>query len=281
MVRRWISALLGAAFAFLFFVSPGQAQTSLVFGVHPFKSADELAKMFRPLIDYLQKESGAAITFRTAKDYDAALAALVAGEIHISYMGPSLFAIAAEKHAGKIQLLGTAAKGGNPTFKGVIIAKEGAVINSLADLKGKKFAFGDRESTLSCYIPAQMLMEAGVFDGLAEYKFLGSHDNVAKAVGMGMFDAGGIQPSVAEKYVGKGVKVIAESAPVYEHALVVSSLVDAEMAKKLKAAVLGLKDRAVLDAIMKGMSGFVETKPSDYDSLRVLMKAVDAKIPQK
>jgi phosphonate transport system substrate-binding protein len=124
-----------------------------------------------------------------------------------------------------------------------------------------------------------MLMQAGVFDGL-QYKFLGSHDNVAKAVSMGVFDAGGLQPGVAEKYVGKGVKIIAESAPVYEHVLVVSSGVDVETTKKIQAAVLNLKDPAVLDPIMKGMSGFVATKPSDYDNLRAIMKKVDAKIPQ-
>lgn len=279
MVKKCFLLAMSAAACLMLFFSPVQAQQALVFGVHPFKAPDELAKMFRPLIDHLQKETGRSISFRSAKDYDAALAALVAGEIHITYMGPSLFTIAAEKHPGKIQLIGTAAKGGKPTFKGVIIAKEGSAINSLADLKGKKFAFGDRESTLSCYIPADMLMQAGVFDGL-QYKFLGSHDNVAKAVSMGVFDAGGLQPGVAEKYVGKGVKIIAESAPVYEHVLVVSSGVDVETTKKIQAAVLNLKDPAVLDPIMKGMSGFVATKPSDYDNLRAIMKKVDAKIPQ-
>lgn len=277
-MKRCLSLLAGIAFAVTLFALPVQAGPPLVFGVHPFKSPDELSKMFRPLITYLEKETGSTITFRSAKNYDAALAALVAGEMHISYMGPSLFAIASAKHAGKIHLLGTAAKGGDPTFKGVIIAKEGSPINSLADLQGKKFAFGDRESTLSCYVPAQMLMDAGVFEGL-EYKFLGSHDNVAKAVSLGMFDAGGIQPSVAAKWVGKGVKVIAESGPVYEHVLVASSAVDAKTLKKLQAAVLALNDPAVLGAISKGLTGFVAVEASKYDSLRHLMDAVDAKIP--
>ncbi|RJQ78256.1 MAG: phosphate/phosphite/phosphonate ABC transporter substrate-binding protein [Desulfobacteraceae bacterium] len=281
MIKKCIVLMVGLAMSAMMLTGTAGAQTSLVFGVHPFKAPDELAKMFRPLIDYLQKETGSTISFRTAKDYDASLAALVAGDIHISYLGPSLYAIATEKHAGKIQLLGTVVnKSGTPTFKGVIIAKDGSAINSLADLKGKKFAFGDRESTLSCYMPAYMLMQAGVFDSLVEHKFLGSHDNVAKAVSMGVFDGGGLQPSVAEKYVGQGVKIIAESAPVYEHVLVVSANVDQETIKKLQDAVLALKDPAVLDPLMKGMTGFVTTRPEDYDNLRTIMKEVDAKMPQ-
>ena len=281
MTKKSIFFLLSFALCAMIHISPARAGQSLVFGVHPFKAPEELAKMFRPLLDYLQKETGSTISFRTAKDYDAALNALVAGDIQISYMGPSPYAMASGKYSDKIQLLGTLAnKGGDPTFKGVIIAREGSAINSLADLKGKKFAFGDRDSTLSCYMPAAMLMKAGVFDGI-EYKFLGSHDNVAKAVSMGMFDGGGIQPSIAEKYVGKGVKVIAESEPVYEHVLVVSASVDEETRNKLRSAVLNLKDRTVLDAIKKDMSGFVEGKPSDYDTLRILMKEVDARIPLK
>ncbi|PLX47537.1 MAG: hypothetical protein C0613_13700 [Desulfobulbaceae bacterium] len=278
MVRRYLSFVVGLAFFAALFAMPAQAGQSLVFGVHPFKSTSELAKMFRPLIDYLEKETGSSISFRTAKNYDAALNALLAGDMHISFMGPSLFAIASGQHADKIHLLGTASKDGNPTFKGVIIAKEGSSINSLADLKGKKFAFGDRESTLSCYVPAHMLMQAGIFESL-EYKFLGSHDNVAKAVQLGMFDAGGIKPAVAAKYTGQGLKIIAESEPVYEHVLVASSSVDDETLKKLRLAVLNLKDPAVLGAIKKGLSGFMEVDADKYNSLRQLMNDVDAKIP--
>jgi phosphonate transport system substrate-binding protein len=281
MAKKTILFLAGVALCALLCISPARAGQSLVFGVHPFKAPEDLARMFRPLIDYLQKETGTTISFRTAKDYDAALQALVAGDIQISYMGPAPYAMASEKYGDKIHLLGVLAnKGNDPTFKGVVIAKEGSAINSLADLKGKKFAFGDRESTLSCYMPAAMLMRAGVFDGL-EYKFLGSHDNVAKAVSMGVFDGGGIQPSIAEKYVGKGVKVIAESEPVFEHVLVVSTTVDEQTVQKLRTAVLQLKDRTVLDAIKKDMVGFVEGKPADYDALRNLMKEVDARIPLK
>lgn len=280
MARRWFLFPMTFVIGILIGISPALASTSLVFGVHPFTSADTLARMFGPLLAHLQRETGYQIKFRTAKDYNATLDALVRGEIQISYLGPVLYTIALDKHPGKIRLLGTVAnKDGNPTFRALIIAKEGGAVNSFADLKGKKIAFGDRESTLSCYLPAYMLIRAGFFDTI-QYRHLGSHDNVAKAVSWGLFDAGGIQPALAEKYVGKGVKVIAESEPVHEHVLVVSSTVDAGTVKKLRTVVRNIRDPAVLDAIHQGMSGFVATRPSDYDNLRAIMKEVDARMPK-
>ncbi|HSR36694.1 MAG TPA: PhnD/SsuA/transferrin family substrate-binding protein [Desulfurivibrionaceae bacterium] len=255
------------------------AATSLVFGVHPFAKAETLERMFAPLLAYLQRETGSTIRFRVAKDYETAKDALVRGEFQLSFLGPSLYATVLDRHPGAVQLLGTVANNGTPTFKAVIIARDGGPVNTFADLKGKRFAFGDRRSALSCYLPAHMLLEAGIFHTI-QYKFLGSHENVAKAVSLGLFDAGGIQPALAAKYVGKGIKIIAESESVYEHALVASATVEPNLVKKLQAAVRSLKDPEVLNAMHPGMTGFVVTNSSDYDSLRAIMKQVDAKMPQ-
>lgn len=276
-MRKNILILITVLTGFILWVHPAHAQQQLVFGSHPFAAPDVLAKMFTPLIQYLEKEIGAKITFRSAKDYESALNAIVQGEIDISYLGPSLYAVISEKYPDKIRLLATALNNGQPTFKGVIVAKSGSTVNSLADLKGKKFAFGDPESTLSCYMPANMLIQAGVFDSL-EYKFLGSHDNVAKAVLNGYFDAGGLKPDVAQAYVTQGLKIIAESEPVYEHVIVANTKVNEETAKKIQAALINLKDTNILTAITKSTTGFVSSKPTDYDNLRQMMKSVDPKI---
>lgn len=261
----------------LIFQGNSQAEKKYVFGVHPFKSPEKLMKMFTPLRKFLGNELGAEVTFRSAKDYDAALKALLAGEIDISYMGPSLFTIANAEHPGKVRIVGALLSKGTPTFKGVIVARQDSGINSLQDLKGKNFAFGDRESTLSCYMPAYMLMEAGIFDSI-NYKFLGSHDNVATGVLKKIFDAGGLKPAVAQNYLDKGLKIVAESEPVYEHVVVVGPRVDDATFKKIKEALLNVKDSTVYTSINKSATGFATVQPSDYDNLAVVMKKVDSKI---
>lgn len=261
----------------LTFQGNSQAEKSYVFGVHPFKSPTKLMTMFTPLREYLGKELGAKVTFRSAKNYDAALEALLAGEIDISYMGPSLIASANSEHPGKVRIVAAILSKGVPTFKGVIVARQDSEINSLMDLEGKRIAFGDRQSTLSCYVPAYMLMEAGIFDSV-NYTFVGSHDNVALGVLKGKFDGGGLKPDVAMKYLDKGLKIIAESEPVYEHVVVVGPSVDDATFKKIQHALLNVKDPTVYTSIKESVTGFAVVQPSDYDNLTTLMKKVDSKI---
>ena len=87
-------------------------------------------------------------------------------------------------------------------------------IQKIEDIKGKKFAFGSRQSTLSFYMPCKMLIDAGVFDTLSSYQFLGKHDKVVRDVTLGGFDAGGVKIAIAEKNKEK-VKIIAKSKPVF------------------------------------------------------------------
>ncbi|MEW6489991.1 MAG: phosphate/phosphite/phosphonate ABC transporter substrate-binding protein [Thermodesulfobacteriota bacterium] len=279
MNKRLISTLVLAGF-FCLCAGRAPAADGYVFGVLPFKKPAELNEMFQPFVNYLSQALGAPVVFRSAKDYASANEALLGGQWDFAYLGPSLFAEINAQAPGKVRLAGALVTGGQPTFRGVVVAAEGSPIQSVADFKGKKFAFGDRDSTLSCYVPAHMLMRAGVFDTLSEYKFLGSHDNVAMAVTRGDFDGGGLQPSVAAKYVGKGLKVVAESDPVYEHVVVIGPKVDEATAEKVRNAVLGIQDPSICKAINKSATAFAAVKPSDYDSLKKLMDEVDARIPK-
>ncbi|MHB1350974.1 MAG: phosphate/phosphite/phosphonate ABC transporter substrate-binding protein [Desulfobulbaceae bacterium] len=273
------TAVLGLVLASFLLSFTAQAESKYVFGVHPFAPPTKLNAMFTPLINYLSEQLGAPVEFRSAKDYDTAMDNLTNGTVHFSYLGPSPFAIIDDKHPGKIRIAAAVAnKEGGPTFKGVIVVKDDSPIKTLADLQGKRFAFGDRESTLSCYMPAYMLMQAGVFDSMT-YEFLGSHSNVAKGVLNGMFAAGGLQPNVAKEYEGKGLRVIATSEPVYEHVIAIGPSVDQATADKVQQALVNVKDPAVYTSIKASLVGFAQVQASDYDNLKTVMREVDAKIP--
>ena len=277
LAKMFTTGLL--ALLVLFSASSSPAQQNYTMGVHPYKKPALLAEMFKPLIAYLEKEIGATISFRSSKNYSAHMERIRNGDYDIFYMGPSLYAMISDSHPDKVRIAATVVNKGSPTFKGVVVVKEDSPIVSLTDLRGKKMAFGDRSSTLSCYVPAYMLMEAGVFDSM-EYRFVGSHDNVAKGVLKGLFDAGGLKPGVAKSYVGKGLKVIAESEPVFEHVIGVSANLDDETVEKIRAALANIQNPEVYTSIKSSLTGFEVTKSSDYDNLRTIMKTVDAKIPQ-
>ena len=261
----------------LFIGQNSWAREQFVFGVHPYRKPLELKKMFTPLIQYLEKELEVKIAFRSAPNYEEAMANLMNGKVDFSYLGPAGYAILDDQHPGKLRIGAAVLNKGKHTFNGVFIVKQGSPFNSIADLKGKKIAFGDRKSTLSYYVPAYMLIQAGIFDTVS-YKFLGSHDNVALAIINGLFDGGGIKPGVADKYIGKGVKVIVTSEPFHEHVVVIGPHVDMDTVTKVRTALINVQDPVVYTSIKKSLTGFDAVQPSDYDNLKELIKIVDARL---
>ncbi len=228
---------------------------------------------------YLEKELGVEITFKRARDYESAMNAIISGDVDISYLGPAGFAALDMESPGKVRICAAVENEGDTTFKGVIATKKGSGIKSLQDLKGKSFAFGDRASTLSFYMPAYMLMEAKVFDTL-DYQFYGTHDKVAANVLRGKAAAGGLKPDVAASFAEQGLVVIAESAPVYEHMIVVGTNVDDATYQKISAALLSVQDETIYKSIKKSLTGFAKVQPADYDHLKTVMQSVDAKVPK-
>jgi phosphonate transport system substrate-binding protein len=245
------------------------------FGVISTVSPTEDAKKLAPLLSYLSKEVGQKVSFKTGKNYTDTIEKFSSGEFEIGFIGPSPYIIATKKEKNLEILAGVETKG-KPFFHGVIVArKDNADINSVADLKGKKFAFGSKESTLSFYTPAKALLDANVKASLAGFEFLGKHDIVAQNVVAKKFDAGGIQESVAAKYA-EHLKVIQKSEPMYDFMIVAHKNLSPEVKAKFKAALLKLKDPAILEAIKPGATGFVETNEKNYDNLRAMMDQVDA-----
>lgn len=245
------------------------------FGVISAVSPTEDAKKLAPLLNYLSQEVGQKVSFKTGKNYTDTIDKFSSGEFEIGFIGPSPYIIATKKEKNLEILAGVETKG-KPFFHGVIVArKDSADINSVADLKGKKFAFGSKESTLSFYTPAKALLDANVKASLAGFEFLGKHDIVAQNVVAKKFDAGGIQESVAAKYA-EHLKVIQKSEPMYDFMIVAHKNLSPEVKAKFKTALLKLKDPAILEAIKPGATGFVETSEKNYDNLRVMMEQVDA-----
>ena len=222
------------AIALLGFIRFAVAQDALVLGVHPYQSPSKLILAYTPLAEYLSEQLKTPIELRISRDYQAHIDLIGKDELDIAYMGPSSYVVMVDQYGPK-PLLARQAINGNPKFQGVIIIRASSSLESLGQLKGKRFAFGDPESTMSHMVPRYMLWKAGVnVDVLQEYRFLGSHDNVALAVLSGDFDAGAVKEEVYEKYASKGLKVLATTPPLSEHLFVASNHVNPQQVQQLR-----------------------------------------------
>lgn len=255
-------------------------KNQLTICVHPYKSSTLLYQSFTPLAEYLSEKLGEPVTVHIATDYETHIETIGTSKFGIGYMGPASYIKLVERY-GKKRILGRQAIDGKPYFQGKIIARKDSEITGLTDLSGKRFAFGDPNSTMSHLVPRYMLQEAGIkVEDLAEYRFLGNHTNVALGVLSGDFDAGAVKEEAFFNYEPRGLKAIATTPPLSEHLFVASDNLPESTFLQLQSALLEAHQSetglGAIHAIKSNISAFVPAQDSDYDNLRVILSALKA-----
>jgi phosphonate transport system substrate-binding protein len=249
---------------------------SLILGVHPYRAHDDLRKMFTPLADFLSQRIGKSIEIRIGESYESHLNAIIRGQLDLAYIGPALFIRLREQHVAPY-LLARLEVNGRSTFTGKIFTLEGSGIKALHDLKDRHFAFGSEYSTMSHLVPRHMLFEAGIdVNDFASYHFYNSHDNVALAVLAGDADAGAAKEAVYEKYLDKGLVVIATTPEISEHLFVAPAGTDPDKVRLLQQQLLSLsadsaETQQVLHPIKKTATALVDVQEKDYLKIRQII----------
>src|SRR4029077_15391985 len=88
------------------------------------------------------------------------------------------------------------------SYKSIIITSKDLPVNSLADLKGKTFAFVDPGPTSGFMVPSAAFIKAGITPekDFKQVMYSGGHDATIVAVGEGKVEAG----SVADRIYATG-----------------------------------------------------------------------------
>lgn len=157
----------------------------LVFGVHPYLTAKELLERFTPLINYLSDGLNKPVVLRVAKTYASHIELVGEDKVDIAYLGPAPY-VHLVKNYGHKHLLAKIQVKGESTFRGAIISPENSPVKTVADLRGKRFAFGSPNSTMSHFVPRFVLWKAGItVEQLRHYKFIKNHENVVLGMLLG------------------------------------------------------------------------------------------------
>jgi phosphonate transport system substrate-binding protein len=260
---------------FPLFTVTAKAAEPLTLWIHPYLPATELIRKFSPLANYLSEKCGQTILVKVSESYKAHIERVGEERIDLAYMGPASFVKTFHTY-GEKTLLSRLEVNGKPFYHGMIVIRQDSPIKSLDDLKGKTFAFGDPNSTMSHLVPTYMLMEEGVsVNSLKSSAFLGSHNNVALGVLGGYYNAGGVKEGVYYKYKDRGLKLLASSPPVSEHLFVARKDLPQETIDTLRQAMFQLKDEIVLTSIKNSVTGLVPVKIEDYDYLFSVMRELN------
>ena len=251
------------------------ATQSLTFGAISTVENSIMQKKLTPLMNYISKTIKKDIEFKTGIDYLDTIDKFKNGEYDLGFIGPAPYILATHKNKNALKVIVGLDNKNRGNFNSVIVVKKDSSINSIKDLKDKTFAFGSPKSTLSFFIPMDMLKKQKIDKKLKEYVFLGKHDKVAKSIIMGKYDAGGIKESVAKKYA-KYLKVIAKSQDIPDFLIVASDKFPDKLIVKIKKALLQPDMQKIVKAIKPSATGFRERKREDYLQLKEIMDKIKA-----
>ncbi len=251
-----------------------QSEDTLVLAVYPYLPSEELIKKFSPLAKYLGKKVGKRIDVKIGRNYEEHIQYIGEDKVDIAYMGPASYIALLESFEPK-PILAKLEVDGKTWFQGDIIVRRDSGIATLGDLKGKRIAFGDPNSTMSFIIPHYMLHKAGVFSASSpSHFFVYSHYNVAVGVLSGDFDAGAVNPGIFG--VAEGLRMIARTPRISEHLFLVRADSPSELTQALRRAMLSMNKTeeglAALHSIKRNITNLVEAESSDYENLRKIIE---------
>lgn len=272
--RKFVLAAVVAVSSLALTDRPGRAADSAVrVGMIPDAGATQVAvDQKKPLKDYLQSALGQPVDLIIPTNYNATVEALGNGSLDFAYLG-GLTYLKAHQQYGVIPLVQRTT---DLQFHSLFITQAGSSIQSLADLKGKSFAFGDINSTSGHLMPYLALKNAGINpDADLMFRYSGSHAATAKAVEAGAVNAGALDETVFRQMVaskdidGSKVRVFFTTPPFVDYVWVARKDVSPAIAAKMAEAFLGLqqpKDAQILD-ILRG-NQFVRANDQEYETLR-------------
>jgi len=248
------------------------ADVDLMFGVYTTDQPTEMVKSYRPILNGIEAELARRlgdkvnIELKIASNYEKGVQNIVLGNVDFAMIGAAPY-VRARKQNPFLKLLALESKNDSKTFNGVIAVSAYSPIDSVEQLAGKTFAFGDKSSTIGRYISQAFLLENGIgADDLSHYAYLGRHDRVGHAVATGQYDAGALKEGTFKKLVRRGAKIRAIAKfPTVNKAWVASSELSDSIYRELQQVMLGLNDESLFKPFSR--KRFVAGLDEDYDGI--------------
>ncbi|WP_161939977.1 PhnD/SsuA/transferrin family substrate-binding protein [Dissulfuribacter thermophilus] len=259
--------------------SPKKVFVGVITLYHPLV----MFKSYQPFVDYLSNETPYNFELRISQDYGSILKYLVDGTVDVAILA-GLTYLKAREEAGVLPLLGALSPDRRPTCKAIFIARgDNHKINTIQDVRGKRFAFASKYSTSGNLVPIFHLYskEHIRLKDLGAYKNLKYHDSVAREVLRGNFDAGVVLESVAQQYKKMGIKFIGQTDPFPGFLIVVRPGADPNVVRSIEKALLRLNyddtsHRKIMDSWDVNIRyGFTRISDSDYDPIRKMVSYLE------
>ena len=274
-LRCFIASLFLASFAT---VIAAQTQKPLEFGVGLFQPDKEKNDAtYQPLADFLAKKLGRAVRLRTVDTWEGLAKSLASGETDLALMGPWGYVLA--NHNAGAEVVSTILYQGKPEYFAIMVTHPKSGINSIDDLKGKTFAFGDKGSTSGYLIPSHEFFKRGIEPDKFFSRVINTkHQAIETQITRGELDAGADynrnRDAMIEQRLIKASdsKIFWTSAPLPNDAFAVSAALAKDKAFTAKLAAALEETGAMLKSqpalLPNNYTGFVSKDNKYYAPIR-------------
>jgi phosphonate transport system substrate-binding protein len=227
-----------------------------------------------PLKAYLATEIGREVNLVIPPNYNATIEGLGNGSLDFAYLG-GLSYLKAHKQYDVVPLV---QRTDDLNFHTLFICKANSSIHSLKDLVGKKFSYGDVNSTAGHLMPYMEMRQAGLEpDTQLHTQYSGSHAATAKLVESGAVDAGALDETIFNAMIADGkldagkVRVFYTSKPFVDYVWVARKGVSADLQEKFIRAFLNLREGRNDDVLrlLRGKA-YARARNEEYSILRAI-----------
>jgi phosphonate transport system substrate-binding protein len=245
----------------------------------PDQAPDRVLAQHKAVLDEVCRIARVSCAWVPARSYEALVEELGRGEIDVAFLGGVTFAQARHRF-GAVPL---AMRDIDFAFTSVILVRADDSARGLTDLRGRRFAFGNRSSTSGHYMPRYFLRRLGLtperaFDSVF---YSGGHDATMHMIADGRVDAGAVNGSLAyamlasNDSMARRLRVLWRSPPYTDYVWAARPGLAAGVRRRVQDAFLDLDvtqpaQRAALEH--EGAGGYVPPDPDEFDQIAEILR---------
>lgn len=282
-MKRTIAVAAVLAFTLIAITSPALATPpadwpkKLVLGSIPTDSSANITERFDSLVKYLEKKLGVPVEVKVASDYAGVITGMQFKHIDLAYFGPKSYVEAAARANAEAFVI-EVGKDGTQGYHGLIIAKKGSGLKTMADLKGKLWAFVDPNSTSGTLVPMVHFLNELKIDPekyFSKVIYSGSHEASMLSVKTGKIDAASTNDLDMARGNGKQWNAEKDFEIIWTSPLIPGSPMacrkdlPSTLKNALSEAFLAYNDATGLDRLK--IKGYAPVADKTYDTIRDLM----------